>query len=166
MATDDSFARFYAAVYPRLVGQLLAVTGDLHDAEDVAQEALARASTRWAHLREFEVPEAWVRRVAFNLAISGLRRARRRLLVVARLGPPAQVPALSPDRVALLQALARLPLRHREVLVLHHGVGLPVAQIAGELGVPVGTVKSWLARGRARLAGLLAEEQQETRDAR
>jgi RNA polymerase sigma-70 factor, ECF subfamily len=51
MATDDSFARFYAAVYPRLVGQLLAVTGDLHDAEDVAQEAFARASTRWAHLR-------------------------------------------------------------------------------------------------------------------
>jgi RNA polymerase sigma-70 factor (ECF subfamily) len=111
------------------------------------------------------MPEAWVRRVAFNLAISGLRRARRRLLVVARLGPPVQVPALSPDRVALLQALARLPLRHRQVLVLHHGVGLPVAQIAGELGVPVGTVKSWLARGRARLAGLLAEEQQEARDA-
>jgi RNA polymerase sigma-70 factor (ECF subfamily) len=52
------------------------VTGSLEDAEDAVQEAFARASTRWATLREYEMPEAWVRRVALNLATSGLRRTR------------------------------------------------------------------------------------------
>lgn len=165
MATDDEqgFASFYAAAYPRLVAQLLAVTGNLQEAEDVVQEAFARASVRWQRLCVYQVPEAWVRRVAYNLAVSGLRRARRRLALTARLGPPPHVPPLSPDRVALVEALGRLPLRQRQVLVLHHGVGLPVDQIARQLRVPVGSVKGWLARGRAAMAGWLADVQQPER---
>jgi len=68
MRSGDDFEDFYQANYPRLVGQLTVVTGSLEDAEDAVQEAFARASTRWARLRAYDVPEAWVRRVALNLA--------------------------------------------------------------------------------------------------
>jgi RNA polymerase sigma-70 factor, ECF subfamily len=74
MSRDDDFGVFYQASYHRLVGQLTVMTGSLEDAEDAVQEAFAPASTRWARLREYETPEAWVRRVALNLATSGLRR--------------------------------------------------------------------------------------------
>jgi RNA polymerase sigma-70 factor (ECF subfamily) len=60
---------------PRLVGRLTVMTGSRE--EDAVQEAFARASTRWARLRDYDMPEAWVHRVALNLATSGLRRTRR-----------------------------------------------------------------------------------------
>jgi RNA polymerase sigma-70 factor (ECF subfamily) len=149
------FDEFYHAVYGRLVGQLYLVTGDLHDAEDAVQEALTRAAARWARIGGYQTPEAWVRRVAMNLATDGFRRARRRLAVAARLrqGPD---PGSSPlDRLAVAEALRSLPLDQRAVVVLHHLLDLPVAQVAAELGVPVGTVKSRLARARGALAARL-----------
>jgi RNA polymerase sigma-70 factor, ECF subfamily len=68
MPEDDAFARFYAASYPRLVGQVFAVSGDLADAEDAVQEAFVRAAARWGQVCRYDQPEAWVRRVAINLA--------------------------------------------------------------------------------------------------
>ena len=59
----------------------------------------------------------------------------------------------------LLAALAELPSRQRAALVLHHMVGLPVVDVAAELGVPEGTVKAWLSRGRGRLAQRLQQAQ-------
>src|SRR5881392_2746975 len=67
MASDRRFEEFYAASYGRLVGQLVPITGSLEEAEDVCQEAFARAAVRWSRLRDFDAPEAWVRRVALNL---------------------------------------------------------------------------------------------------
>jgi RNA polymerase sigma-70 factor (ECF subfamily) len=158
---DGDFEAFYTATYQRLVGQLLVVTGSLQDAEDVVQEAFVRACGRWWYVRDYQVPEAWVRRVALNLAASGLRRARRRARLLVRLGPAAEVPALSVEAVALTRTLRKLPLRGRQVLVLHHAVGLSVQEIARELGVPVGTVTARLSRARATLARLLAAEEEE-----
>src|SRR4029450_3544747 len=86
MTSDHDFEAFYQASYPRLVGQLTVVTGSLEDAEDAVQEAFARASTRWARLRAYDAPEAWVRRVALNLATSGLRRARRQAAAPGTVG--------------------------------------------------------------------------------
>jgi RNA polymerase sigma-70 factor, ECF subfamily len=152
------FDDFYDAVFGRLVGQLYLVTGDLHDAEDAVQEALTRAAARWARIREYEVPEAWVRRVAMNLASDGFRRARRRLVVAVRLHPgPAPEPAVL-DGLAVTQALRSLPLGQRQVVVLHHLLDLPVDRVAAELGLPVGTVKSRLARARNALAGRLGPD--------
>jgi RNA polymerase sigma-70 factor (ECF subfamily) len=158
---DGDFEAFYTASYQRLVGQLLVVTGSFEDAEDVVQEAFVRACGRWSHVRDYQIPEAWVRRVALNLAVSGLRRARRRAAPLVRLGPAAEVPTLSVEAVALTRTLRKLPLGGRQVLVLHHLVGLPVREIAGELGVPVGTVTARLSRARATLARLLAAEEEE-----
>jgi Sigma-70 region 2 len=70
---DDSFAAFYTASYQRLLGQLFALTGDLAEAENLLQEAYARAFARWAQVRAYDYPEAWVRRVALNPRI-GLAR--------------------------------------------------------------------------------------------
>ena len=64
---------------------------------------------------------------------------------------------LTPDRVALVSALRQLPLAQREALVLHHLVGLPVADVAAELRVPEGTIKARLSRGRTALAAKLEE---------
>jgi RNA polymerase sigma-70 factor, ECF subfamily len=156
VAGDDDFDAFYAACYRRLVGQLFPVTGDLHEAEDVVQEAFVRAAARWPRLRAYDAPEAWVRRVAMNLAANGLRRARRRVALLARLGPPPVVPPVSVEGLALAEALSGLPLSYRQVLVLHHLVGLPLDEVAAQLNQPVGAVKARLHRARSALAKLLA----------
>lgn len=91
-----------------------------------------------------------------NLANSRWRRltvARRHL----RRERPEQVAPLDPDHVALVTALRRLPTSRRHAVVLHHLLDLPVVEVARELGVAVGTAKSWLHRGRAELAAALGE---------
>jgi RNA polymerase sigma-70 factor (ECF subfamily) len=154
---EQSFEEFYAAVFGRLVGQLFLITGELHEAEDVVQEALTRAAARWARLRDYDVPEVWVRRVAMNLATDGFRRSRRRLAVAARLRHEPEEPATL-EGLAVAEALRGLPLVQRKVVVLHYLLDLPVDRVAAELKVPVGTVKSRLARARRVLAARLAPE--------
>jgi RNA polymerase sigma-70 factor (ECF subfamily) len=164
MTATDDFERFYGEAYAPLVRQLFAIVGDLGEAEDVVQEAFAQASVRWRRIRAYDHPEAWVRRVAINRARSNLRRSRRLLAALTRIGPPPEAPELSPDAVAVAAAMRRLPLRHREVLVQVYVVQLPVQETARQLGVPAGTVKSRLARGRAALARQLGEEEGDERE--
>jgi RNA polymerase sigma-70 factor (ECF subfamily) len=128
------FEELYTSAFGRLVGQLFLVTGDLHEAEEVVQEAFTRAAGRWPRLREYDVPEQWVRRVAINLATDGRRRVRRRLAVLAQLDAEAAV------------------------VVLHYLLDLPVREVASQLSMPVGTVKSRLARARSALAAQLDVE--------
>jgi RNA polymerase sigma-70 factor (ECF subfamily) len=152
---DRDFDDFYATNYGRLVVQLYAVTGNLPDAEDAVQEAFARASAHWGRIRAYELPEAWVRRVALNVAFTGLRRARRVMEVLTRADPPA--PPLPGATLELVEALGRLALPFRQVLVLHYLADLPVERVAGELGIAVGTAKSRLARARDALASQLVD---------
>jgi RNA polymerase sigma-70 factor, ECF subfamily len=145
------FDDFYDATATRLVRYAYALTGNIADAQDIAQEAFARAWQRWDSVRGFDSPEAWVRRVATNLATSRFRRDR-----TARAAAPyliaADIPEISPDTVALIAALRTLPERQRVVVVLHYLADLPIGQIAAELRCPVGSVKAWLYRGREALA--------------
>ena len=158
MRAEADFDRFYLGTRARLVGQMFAMTGDLHEAEDLAQEAYARAAADWARIGAYEAPEAWVRRVACNLAHNRGRRLRRHAAALVRLGRPPAVPPLSVDELALVEALKALPPRQREAVVLHHLAGLSVEEIAAQSGRPTGTVKSWLARGRAALARQLSDD--------
>jgi RNA polymerase sigma-70 factor (ECF subfamily) len=153
---DDGFAAFFRDSYPRVVGQLRVLTGELAGAEDIAQEAFVRAASRWGQLSRYEQPEAWVRKTAFRLAIDELRRATRHRGVLARLGSRSEpaAPLAEEDR-EVIAALRRLPVPLREALVLHHCLDLPVEAVAAQTGTSVGTVKSRLARGRDRLAALL-----------
>jgi RNA polymerase sigma-70 factor, ECF subfamily len=157
VTTNAEFEEFYRGAVGRLLGQLFPVTGDLHEAEEVVQEAFARAFIHWSRLRDYEVPEAWVRRVAMNLAAERARRLRRRARAIMRAGPPPQVPQVSVEALDLLEALHTLPIRQRQVLVLHHLVGMPVDEVARTLSLPSGTVKSALVRGRRALAVLLGD---------
>jgi RNA polymerase sigma-70 factor (ECF subfamily) len=154
------FEAFYAATYRRVVGQVFALLNDLQEAEDVTQNAFAKASFHWQHIATYDQPEAWVRRVAFNEAYNSTRRARRWLAALARHGPPPPVPAVSPDRVDLHRALQRLSPRHREVLVLHYVAELPVDEVARQLRLPAGTVKSRLSRARRALADEVGDERE------
>jgi RNA polymerase sigma-70 factor, ECF subfamily len=160
VAQLEGFEAFYAASYRRIVGQVFAMLGDLHEAEDVAQDAFAKASFHWGRIAAYDQPEAWVRRVAFNQAHNSTRRARRWLVALARHGPPPEVPAASADRLDLHQAMGRLSQRHREVLVLHYVAELSVEEMAGQLRLPVGTVKSRLNRARNALAEQLGDERE------
>jgi RNA polymerase sigma-70 factor (sigma-E family) len=155
---DDppSFDEVYAAHYADLTVQLYAYFNDRQEAQDVVQEAFCRALARWAVVSRYEDPVAWIRRVAWNVAVSRWRRARtalRHLHRQRRVEP--QVDGPSAERVALFAALAELPGPQRRALVLHYLADLSVAEIASREGVAVGTVKSSLHRGRVALAAVV-----------
>lgn len=146
----------YEASYRRLVAQVAALTRDVPEAEDVVQDAFSRAVGRWDAISRYDDPERWVRTVAMNAARSRWRRARRGtqlLRKVAVTEPPSSPP--SPDRVALVAAMRKLPAAQREAIALHHLADLPVDEVARQLGVPAGTVKARLSRGRTALAAAL-----------
>jgi RNA polymerase sigma-70 factor (ECF subfamily) len=149
--TGDDFSEFYAAHHRRLVGQLFVFLGCQQDAEEVVQEAFSRALVRWERIAEYDAPDAWVRRVAFNLASSRRRRAVRAARALLGLQPAIVQPGPTEDSAYLLDALRALPARHRRVVVLHYVADLPIRDIAADLGVPEATVKTWLRRGRERL---------------
>ncbi|HWG92945.1 MAG TPA: SigE family RNA polymerase sigma factor [Mycobacteriales bacterium] len=152
MSPPADFDALYREGAPRLVRQLVPLVRDRQEAEDVVQEAWARAYSRWGAVGAYDAPEAWVRTVALRLAVSRWRRSRNALAAWRRSGAPEDLPGASPDAVALVRALRALPEAQRVAVVLHHLVDLPLEQVAAETGVPVGTVTSRLARGRAALA--------------
>lgn len=152
------FDELYAASYRRLVGQLYAMIGDRDEAEECVQEAFVRAWARRSRLDGTQHPEAWLRTTAYRLAVSRWRRAMRgRRSPDRALSRPHTAPAPDEHTVALVAALRQLPEAQRHTLVLHHLADLPVDTVARELGVPVGTVKARLSRGRAALAALLSD---------
>ena len=154
----EDFHAFYEASYGPLVAHLYALTGDLGEAQDAAQEAFIRAWDRWHQVSTHDNPVAWVRLTGQRVAISRWRRARTAVRSWIRHGPADPVAGPGPDTVALVEALRRLPEAQRSALVLHHMGGRSVAEIAAEGGVAVGTVKARLHRGRQALAVLLDEE--------
>ena len=167
MTGSDSadFDAFYSATVRRVVLYLYAACGDRSDAQDLAQEAFARAWQHWPKVSGYDDPEAWVRTVGWRLMANRWRGLKRWLAVQARLGPPDEVTGSpSPDRVAVVDALQRLPKAQRRVIALYYLLDMPVNDIAAGIGVPAGTVKAQLSRGRTALAGLLGDHEQEIND--
>jgi len=156
----DPIQRCFDASYRRLVGQLYGVCGDLSESEDVVAEAFARAVSRRRAFERLDNPEAWLRTVAVNLVRSRHRRRMvgERLLGRTGAGETRHPPDLADDRIALVAALRALPDHQRETLALHYLADLSVADVADTLGVPVGTVKARLSRGRAALASALGTD--------
>ncbi|GIJ60377.1 RNA polymerase sigma factor [Virgisporangium aurantiacum] len=157
MAGDsERFEAFYRGSRQRVLGCVFLVTGDLAEAQDAVQEAYVRAWQRWRSFGPDADPEAWVRLVATRVAISRWRSLRSRARAYLRHGPEPAHPPPGPETVDLVNALRRLSPDQRTAIALHYFAGLTVAEIAAETGVPTGTIKARLARGRSTLAPYLA----------
>ncbi len=160
--TDEEFEEFYAHSVKHLVGQVYLMTGDLHEAQDVVQEAFVRGWARRSRLERDGRPEAWIRTVAWRLAVSRWRR-RGRTAAAWRLrdhGVPDAAPAPDAESVVMVAALRQLSDRQRRVAVLHYVCDLTVEQVAAETGVSAGTVKTHLSRARAALRPHLISEEE------
>ncbi len=140
--------------YRRLVVQLYGVTGNLDEAEDLVQEAFVRAAAAGRRFDKVENPEAWLRTTAINQHRSRWRKLRNGQRARARMLPPRDPEALE-SHLEIITALRALPEVQRQVIALHYLADLPVETIARELGIPPGTVKSRLSRGRDALAAHL-----------
>ena len=141
--------------YPRLVAAVALVSGSRPAAEDAVQEALLRAWERSERGEQIESLPAWVTTVSLNLARSGLRRVLAERRARARLGGTSSGELEEADRLDLEQALAALPRRQREAVVLRYYLGMDTREVARVLRVGEGTVKSTLFRARAALARAL-----------
>jgi RNA polymerase sigma-70 factor (ECF subfamily) len=148
---DDStsFDAFFRTAKTPLVSMAYLLSGDLQVAQDLTQEALLRTWSRWPRIRRYDDPLAWTRRVLHNLIISWARGAKVRRRPVQA---PRSVPPPDESHLMLAAALRSLPQDQMRALVLHDGAGLSVKEVASEMNVPEGTVKSWLNRGRAAAA--------------
>lgn len=155
MRDEQSFDEFYRSTSARTLRYGHAVAGDHGEAQDLVQEAYARAWRQWGRLAGHPAPEAWLRLVVSRLAADRFRRLRSWRTAISRAGPPQDVRPPGEDTVLLVAALRQLPANQRQALALHYLFDMPVEEIAREARVPSGTVKSWLSRGRSRLAELL-----------
>ena len=158
----EAFDAFYAGSFPRVVGHLYAMCGDLAEAQDCTQEAFVRAWDRRRSLDQARSPEAWVRTVAWRLAVSRWRRTRLALRPPDRAREPLlTTPEPAIAHTALVEALRQISPEQRRTIVLYHLCDRSVAEIAEETGVPAGTVKARLSRGRTALAALLGDPREE-----
>jgi RNA polymerase sigma-70 factor (ECF subfamily) len=155
MADVDDFDAFYRGTSQRLGRYAYGLTGHPAEAQDLTQEAYARAWQRWRTVQACDQPEAWLRVVVTRLATDRWRRLAIRRAVGATLRPPESAEPPSDDTVLLVTALRTLPAPQRRALVLHYLLDRSVADIAVETETNVNTVKSLLARGRAGLAAAL-----------
>jgi RNA polymerase sigma-70 factor (sigma-E family) len=157
------FDAWVAARGPALLRLAHALTGNRADAEDVVQEALARALPRWARISTVEDPDAYVRRMVVHEHTSWWRRFRRRESPVAEPRDPQDAAPVDrrhePDeRARIWKACRALPDAQRTAVVLRYYEQLEYAEIAALTGVREGSVRSRVSRGIAALRTELGEE--------
>lgn len=153
----SSFDDRVAVLGPLAYRVCFRILGDRHDAQDLTQEALARAFARWRRVSGYD--EAWITRVATNLALGEVRRRERsrRPNQNESAGRSVDVDALVAQRAELVEVLRSLSRRQREVVALRYLADLPEADVARALGCSVGTVKQHASRGLAALRMALGE---------
>ena len=148
------FSAWYVSERERLVRSLMVISGDPEGARDAVAEAFSRAYERWGRVATMASPTGWVYKVALNEV---RRRERRRALesrLLRRDAPPspATLPDVDPE---LWRAVAGLPRREREVVVLRYVADLRERDVATALGISEGAASAALVTARRRLASAL-----------
>ncbi len=156
----EAFESFYGREYRKVVALAYALSGSRSGAEDLAQEAFIAAHQRWDRIGAYEKPEAWVRRVVANMAISAFRRRTAERKAVERLAgqTPLELPELEPEDERFWQLVRELPTRQTQAITLHYLEDRSVAEISEILGCSQNTAKVHLFRGRQSLAARLGLE--------
>ncbi|MFC0712910.1 SigE family RNA polymerase sigma factor [Cellulomonas biazotea] len=156
---DTEFTAFVRSATPALTRTAWLLCGDVHQADELVQSALVRTYLAWPRARERD-PLAYARRALANQRIETWRRRRREVLVAPPDVPDSGRPS-DAERVAqrdqLVRALATLSARQRRVVVLRHFEGLSEREVADDLGISVGTVKSTASRSLARLRDVMGD---------
>jgi RNA polymerase sigma-70 factor (sigma-E family) len=166
---NAEFTEFMRSARDPLHRMAFLLSGDRHRAEELTQQTFERCYRHWHKARQGD-PLVYARRILANLRIDTWRRTRREVLA----GPEdlANEPAASgaaarggtvatagtrtvEDRDAVVRALLQLPLKQRRVVVMRHLLDLSETEVARELGMPLGTVKSTASRGLAQLRTIL-----------
>lgn len=143
--TSEELEAFCQREHPRLVGALTLHCGDQAVAEELTQDALARACDRWTKVRLMDRPGAWVHRVAINLASSHFRRRSAERRANARHGDDTRDGHRDTDVAATLavrEAIAGLPTPQRSVIALRFYLDLTVAETAEVMDTTESSVKS------------------------
>jgi RNA polymerase sigma-70 factor, ECF subfamily len=158
----EDFDRLYRGSYPRLFRTLYGILGDPAAAEDCVQECFLKAFQAWRGWRPDAPAEAWLHRIAINLALTYRRKQRLREVseLVRRLGRPGpgEDASLVAERSDLVQALRRLPAAQAAAIVLRHYHGYNNRELAEALGVSERTIGSRLAEARSALRAYLGPE--------
>jgi RNA polymerase sigma-70 factor (ECF subfamily) len=147
----EDFGPFYLATWPGVARGLTLVLGDRDLAVEATDEAMARAYARWSHVRDYDNPAGWVYRVGLNWARSHHRRLARRLPLARGEADPAPAPA----EPAVREALLKLPVKLRSVVVCRLLMDWSVSDTAAALGIRPGTVQSRLHRALQSLSSSL-----------
>lgn len=156
---DTALEELYAGHYPGLVRMAVLLVRDQGLAEDVVQDSFVAVHRRWRAIDQGNAP-AYLRQTVVNRCRSALRH--RTVVDRHRPAPPPDAVGadesvlLAERRDAVLDALAQLPTRQREVLVLRHYLDLTEREIAATLDISPGSVKSHASRARVALRGHLA----------
>jgi RNA polymerase sigma-70 factor (ECF subfamily) len=157
VADRAGFEAFYVGHIQRVTRACVLVLLDRAEAEDVAAEAFARLWSHWGQIRGEDHAGGYVFKTAMRLSSKRRRRAR---LEVVGVVPERAAPSAGPDdRAAVMAALAELPLRQRQSLVLRDWAGFETTEVARLLGTRESTVRVHLARGRAALRERLTVEE-------
>lgn len=149
-AVQEDFERWYLDSRAALLAAAFFYVGNRSDAADLTQETYARAWQHWAELARHPNKDAWSRHVLHNLAVSRWRRLRREMSRLTTRPAAADPPDVM--HLDLVRLVARLPVQQRRAVILHDIADLSVDDVAAEMNVPTGTVRSWLSRARATLA--------------
>lgn len=158
----EAFESLAAANARRLHGVAVLIVRDLDAARDAVQDTLIETWRSLPALRDPDAFEGWLQRILVRACHRAVQSRRRRAIEVPGLEMDAAVPSAErviDDRDQIERAFRRLTVEQRTVLVLHHHLGLPLAESAAILGIPVGTMKSRLSRAtEAFRAAIEADE--------
>lgn len=157
-ARDAEFTAFVESAATRLRRSAYLMCRDWHLAQDLTQQTFTKMYTAWDRIRTTANLEGYSRRVLMNLVFDQHRRRKGSEIVLAELpDEPDPAPGTPELRLALVDALARLSVEDRAVLVLRHAEDHSVETVATILGVSVSTVKMRNSRALARIRNLLGE---------